>query len=376
MIRPRFNDPVRNGVQVAKESARVPGALEFFAGVGLASEGYKSYFNTVWANDFCSKKGKTYQLNHRGIDFSDKSITDVCGSGLPEATLSWASFPCQDLSLAGNLKGLKGSRSSLVMEWLRVMDEMPTAPKLLVAENVVGLVSAGGGENYLRLHEQLTKRGFKVGAVVLDAKWWTPQSRPRVFVVAVSKEIPTERFESEKFEWCHTKAIQAISNRIPGFRLWKIPKPRTNRKFLEDVIDFSLKCDSSEQSDRLIELIPPKHKERLLKEFSEGRKAFPGYRRTRNGRQVLELRFDGLAGCLRTPAGGSSRQYLVINRKGRMGTRLLAVSEAAQLMGVRKSFKIQGTYNDGYKAMGDAVAVPAVRHLSRHLLAPLSRFAI
>lgn len=100
---------------------------------------------------------------------------------------------------------------------------------------------------------------------------------------------------------------------------------------------------------------------------------FPGYKRTRNGQQVLELRFDNVAGCLRTPEGGSSRQYVVIYKDGRFTTRLLTVQEAARLMGVRDSYRILGTYNDGYKAMGDGVAVPAVRHLARHLLRPLAR---
>jgi DNA (cytosine-5)-methyltransferase 1 len=99
---------------------------------------------------------------------------------------------------------------------------------------------------------------------------------------------------------------------------------------------------------------------------------FPGYKRTRNGHQVLELRFDNIAGCLRTPGGGSSRQLLVIYSDGLFKTRLLTVREAARLMGVRESYRIEGSYNDGYKAMGDAVAVPVVRYLARHLLAPLS----
>ena len=102
-------------------------------------------------------------------------------------------------------------------------------------------------------------------------------------------------------------------------------------------------------------------------------RAFPGYRRMRNGRQVLELRFDDVAGCLRTPEGGSSRQLLVIARNGNLETRLITVREAARLMGARESYRIVGSYNDGYKAMGDAVAVPAVRYLAQHLLSPLAQ---
>ena len=100
-------------------------------------------------------------------------------------------------------------------------------------------------------------------------------------------------------------------------------------------------------------------------------KSRPGYKRTRNGRQVLELRFDGIAGCLRTPEGGSSRQLLVLKRDGVLTTRLLTARETARLMGAPDRYQLPENYNDAYKAMGDAVAVPAVRFLAKNLLLPL-----
>ena len=83
------------------------------------------------------------------------------------------------------------------------------------------------------------------------------------------------------------------------------------------------------------------------------------------------MRFDGVAGCLRTPKGGSSRQLLVIKQKKNITTRLLTVRETARLMGAPESFKLPGSYNDGYMAMGDAVAAPCARFLAKHLLSLL-----
>jgi DNA (cytosine-5)-methyltransferase 1 len=100
------------------------------------------------------------------------------------------------------------------------------------------------------------------------------------------------------------------------------------------------------------------------------------YKRTRNGQQRAEVRFDGIAGCLRTPTGGSSRQTLVIVEDGEVRTRLISPREAARLMGVDDGFSLPDAYNDAYHAMGDGVAVPAVRWLSDHLLAPIARKAI
>ena len=98
--------------------------LDFFAGSGLVTEALRHDFEAVWANDCSEKKAQVYQCNHRGHFFDPRSIELVSGAKLPDAEMSWASFPCQDLSLAGNLDGIRGERSGMVWEWLRVMEEM------------------------------------------------------------------------------------------------------------------------------------------------------------------------------------------------------------------------------------------------------------
>jgi len=360
---------------VSPRSASVrtkPPALDFFAGSGLATEALRSFFRVVWANDNCEKKAATYRANHPRATFDPGSVVDVRGTNLPSAFLSWASFPCQDLSLAGNLKGIDSSRSGLVWHWLRIMDEMSRRPPVVVAENVLGLLSASRGQHYLALHNALWERGYKVGVVVLDAIYWLPHSRPRVFVIGVAGGMETQRFEAEGPVWCHPKAVRRVAPIAKGFVWWSLPKPRTRSKALADLVDFDAPVHERDQSDHILHLVPEAHRARMEATANEDRVVFPGYKRIRNGKQVLELRFDNVAGCLRTPEGGSSRQFLVIHRDGGFETRLLTVRETARLMGVRDSYRVQGTYNDGYKAMGDAVAIPVVRHLARHLLAPLA----
>ena len=78
-----------------------PSFLEFFAGNGLVAQGLGRVFRAVWANDIDAKKAAVYQANHGGSHFHCGSIADVHGQALPAAPLAWASFPCQDLSLAG-----------------------------------------------------------------------------------------------------------------------------------------------------------------------------------------------------------------------------------------------------------------------------------
>jgi len=366
------------GMRKIKESNHMkaitskPTCLDFFAGSGLVAEGLKEFFQTIWANDVCEKKAKVFCANHDKEVFHLGPIEQVRGEGVPAALLSWGSFPCQDLSLAGNMGGLSSSRSGLVWQWLRVMDEQSKKPPLVVAENVIGLISTAKGEHYRKLHNALVERGYKVGAVVLDASYWVPQSRKRVFVVAVDSQIPTEQFETDCPIWCHPASIVQAANELENWVWWNLPKPKARKTTLDDMIDINTLCDEPEKSERLLSLVPEKHLEKMTVAGKNGIKVFPGYKRIRHGRQVLELRFDGLAGCLRTPEGGSSRQFLVIKENGSIKTRLLAVREAAALMGARKTYKIPGTYNDGYKAMGDAVAVPVSRYLAEKLLSPLA----
>lgn len=349
-----------------------PTCLDFFAGSGLVVEGLKGFFQTVWANDICEKKAKVFCANHDGKIFHLGSIEDVKGGDLPQALLSWGSFPCQDLSLAGNMGGLSSSRSGLVWQWLRVMDELPSRPPLAVAENVVGLVSVAKGEHYRKLHNALVERGYKVGAVVIDASHWVPQSRKRVFVIAVKVGIPTRQFETDHPVWCHPASIIQTVKGLKGWVWWNLPAPPTRKKKLSDLIDFAAPCDGPEKQERLLAMVPDKHREKMTAASQNGLAVFPGYKRIRHGQQVLELRFDGIAGCLRTPEGGSSRQFLVIKDNGSFRTRLITVKEAAALMGAPENYKLTGTYNDGYKAMGDAVAVPVSHYLAENLLSPLA----
>jgi DNA (cytosine-5)-methyltransferase 1 len=119
-------------------------------------------------------------------------------------------------------------------------------------------------------------------------------------------------------------------------------------------------------------LISPRHQEKLDRMDNA---VVTGYRRTRNGKQCLELRFDGIAGCLRTPEGGSSKQFLIIKRNGETHARALTSREAARLMGAPDSFVLPSVHNDGYRAMGDAVAMPVAEFVGKAFLTKLVRAA-
>ncbi|MGE5604130.1 MAG: DNA cytosine methyltransferase, partial [Bacteroidota bacterium] len=322
--------------------------MDFFAGSGLVTYSLRPYFKVIWANDICPKKADVYINNHGGDHFYLDSIENIKGKDLPCTDLSWASFPCQDLSLAGKTEGINAKRSGLVWEWLRVMDEMEQWPELLVAENVVGFISGAKGEHYKIFHQELTKRGYNVGPVLLDAARWIPQSRPRVFAIAVKNdlEIPQE-LKSKNPNWLHSKAMIRLQNELNHWIWWNLPEPMPRQKKLIDIIEWNAQRDDQEKTRKLLGLLSPRHLNKL-NEYDEV--VVTGYKRTRNGKQTLELRFDGIAGCLRTPQGGSSRQYVIFKNDDQYSSRLLSTREVARLMGAPESYILPDKYNDAYKA--------------------------
>lgn len=353
---------------IPEARARFP-FLDFFAGSGLVSYALKPWFTGVWANDICPKKAAIFRANHPDAPFRLGSITEARGRDLPFGRLSWASFPCQDLSLAGKEAGIRAARSGLVWEWLRVMDETPKKPRLLVAENVGGLASSAGGAHYRELHQALAKRGYKVGAILLDAAMWLPQSRRRVFVVAIQKEIaiPPGLVDTGP-NWAHPGPLAKLAQGLDNWIWWRMPQPANRVAGLSSLLDFSVPCHDEKQSARNLAMVPERHRVQL--EACE-LAAVPGYKRIRNKKQTLELRFDDVSGCLRTATGGSSRQYLVIKTPKGWRTRVMTPREAARLMGAPESYWLPASFNSAYKAMGDAVAVPVAAFLARHLLYPL-----
>lgn len=336
---------------------------EFFAGSGLVSLGLSSSFKACWANDISERKRRVYAANLDASIFNLGDIAEVVGSDLPDAQLSWASFPCQDLSVAGKIGGIHSDRSGLVWHWMRIIDELDNrAPLVVCLENVSGLMSSNNGDDYRYLHEQLSARGYAVGAVLVNASLFVPQSRPRVFVIATRGPIP-EGMTSPVATWLHPGSVAKVGRTIENFVWWTAERPCDRRLEIDQLIE-----DVPFDKNAVVSLIPKSH---LSKFDASGRSYATAYRRTRAGKQVLELRCDGIAGCLRTPGGGSSKQFLVHRGDRGLEARLLTVREVARLMGAPDSWDLPGSDNDGYFAMGDAVVAPVAEWLGKTFLYPL-----
>jgi len=367
--------------------ATVPGFYEFFAGGGMVRAGLGPSWSCLFANDVDPAKAATYHDNWGSDALRVEDVGALSSSDLPgRADLAWASFPCQDLSLAGQRRGLSGERSGTFHAFWDLMAglaQQGRAPRIVAIENVCGTLTARAGADFATICRTFAETGYRFGALVIDAALFVPQSRPRLFIVGVRDDLPVPDplIAGEPVAAFHTPALgRAIAGLPPEVAeravWWALPVPPRREAILADLIDDTT-WHTAQQTLTLMELMSPLHRTRISQAMEQGgRHVGSVFRRTRadgwGGRvQRAEVRFDGMAGCLRTPGGGSSRQSILIIEDGVVRSRLISPRETARLMGLDEDYRLPLGSSRAYHLTGDGVVVPVVRHLARHLFEPI-----
>lgn len=365
--------------------------FEFFAGGGMARAGLGPAWSCLFANDFDPKKAASYAANWGADHLKVGDVAKLTPADLPgSADLAWASFPCQDLSLAGAGAGLKGDRSGTFWPFWKLMkslDDEGRAPHMIVLENVCGALTSHGGKDFAAIGAALAGGGYRFGAMVVDAAKFLPQSRPRLFIIAVLDPQPIAPrlvADGPDTQW-HSAALIGAYDKLSkrsrdAWLWWRLPSPPARNTTFADLIEQNPKgvvWHTEAETRRLLSMMTPLNAAKVEAVKKSGRRTIGGiYKRTRldgAGEKIqrAEVRFDNVAGCLRTPAGGSSRQSVVVIEKGNVRSRLLSPREAARLMGLPDDYILPRNYNEAYHLAGDGVAVPVVRFVSAHILEPI-----
>lgn len=373
---------------------------EFFAGGGMARAGLGSDWKCLFANDFDPKKAATYRQNWGDSELVVGDVGVLTTTQLPGQTdLAWGSFPCQDLSLAGVGAGLNGERSGAFWPFWQLTQQLGRegrSPSMIVLENVCGALTSHEGRDFAAIASALADEGYLFGALTIDAAQFVPQSRPRLFIIAaqntlvIPRKIATAHSaetllgDSNPRQWTSQTLITAQA-RLPKtlrdqWLWWHLPEPPRRNITLNDLIEDTpkgVKWHDSAQTRRLLDLMSPIHRAKV-EAASRMKRPVVGtlYKRTRvdgegRRRQRAEVRFDNIAGCLRTPLGGSSRQTVLIVDGDTIRSRLLSPREAARLMGLPDDYELPENYNQAYHLAGDGVVVPVVRHLALHIVEPV-----
>ena len=361
---------------------------EFFAGIGLVRAGLElSGWWCVYANDIDPKKQAAYEARfgksdhfHLGDVWNTQEVIEHI-PGRP--SLMTASFPCIDLSLAGHYRGLDGDHSSTFFGFAKVLETLKDRrPPLVMLENVTGFLSSRKGKDFATAAQCLAELGYWLDAFVLDACHFTPQSRPRVFVIGMAPELKPKDEGSKGCLWpveqasaLRPEAVIRMKRRLDlptGWVTLPLPDPPARQSTLAEMIDIDDGQAWWDADDvrRHCGLMSGLHR-RQLDEIVASKRTWIGtaFRRTRAELRA-EVRFDGLAGCLRTPKGGSAKQIVVAVRDGNLRMRWMNPREYARLQGV-PDFPLVGTTIQQLWGFADAVCVPAIRWIDQNALTPL-----
>lgn len=358
---------------------------EFFSGIGLTRLALENKgWRVVFANDIDPQKYEMYRANFPRSDesFRADDVHLLPADVVPTVMLATASFPCNDLSLAGSMKGLSGKQSGAFWGFVRVLEEMGIRrPPLVMLENVVGWLNSRRGADFADCLLSLNRIGYACDAFVLNAASFVPQSRPRLFVVGKSFQM-SAHCVSETPSFYQSQLRPRILADFILFHpeiIWAIrdmPTPPQRQAKLEDMIE-DLPPEASEwwslsRASYLLGQMSETHSAIAQRMIAGDRYTYGTvFRRVRHGRSMAELRTDGIAGCLRTPRGGSGRQILFKAGRGEYAVRLLTPRECARLQGVTDDYKIHVPANQALFGFGDAVCVPLIEWIVDNYLDPV-----
>ena len=369
----------RAAYQAPRPNRVVGTVAEFFAGIGLMRLGLeRAGWQVTFANDIDAQKEEIYQAHFGQEDhFVLGDVHLLAPDAVPTVTLATASFPCTDLSLAGGREGLAGAHSGALWGFTDLLDGLGTRrPPLVLLENVPGFLTSNNGEDFHQALLRLNSLGYGVDTFLVDAARFVPQSRQRLFVVGVQgAHAPAYVHESE----LRPRALASFIERHDDIRwnLRALPALPAHGLLLPDILD-DLPVDdphwwSVERAQYLLNQMSLRHTATAAAMIAAPEWSYGTvFRRTRNGASMAELRTDGIAGCLRTPKGGSGRQILFKAGFGGFFVRLITSREAARLMGA-DNYTITVPLNQALFGFGDAVCVPVVEWIAANYLSPVAQ---
>ena len=161
--------------------------VELFAGIGAIRKALTRL--GIPHTSVISEIDKFAVKSYNAIHGDTPNLGDVTGiDALPDCDLLTYSFPCQDLSIAGNRAGMadgSDTRSSLLWEVGRLLADSPTKPEYLLMENVDAILHKANAPDFRRWIRQLSKMGYTSSYEILNAcDYGVPQSRKRCFMVS------------------------------------------------------------------------------------------------------------------------------------------------------------------------------------------------
>ena len=312
----------------------------FFAGVGGIDIGFErtGFFKTVYANEFDPYPARTFELNH-GVKVDGRDIREVRPEDVPDFDVLLAGFPCTDISVAGEMKGLFNedgtlTRSGLFFELIKIIHEKK--PKVIFLENVKNLVGHAGGKTFNLIIDALKDEGcLNPKFMVLNASEYgnTPQNRERIYIVCFRDDEIRKNFE------------------------FPMPVPLT--RGLSDIIDFENKLDDKYYYTK------GKYKgdiyEKLV-EAMDDENAIYQWRR-----KYVRKNKSGVVPTLTANQGEGGHNVCLIKTKH--GIRKMTPKECFNAQGFPDNFKLPTDMAESrlYKQAGNSVCVGVIERIAENI---------
>ena len=320
-----------------------------FTGAGGLDLGFeKAGFSVVWANEYDPTIWETFKHNFPTTKLDKRSVVDVPSSEIPDIDGIIGGPPCQSWSEAGAGRGINDKRGKLFYDYIRLLKEKQ--PKFFLAENVSGILHPKHKEAFENIIKEFENAGYNISCKLLNANDYdVPQDRLRVIIVGYNKKL------KKKFEF---------------------PEPQKYKPVLKDAIyDLRLAkpaLDKNKTNGDVLKI--PNH------EYMNG--GFSSIYMSRNRvRSWDEPSFTIQAGGRHAPIHPQAPKMKFISQNKRIFVpgkehlyRRLSVRECARIQTFPDDF-IFKYYDiaDGYKMIGNAVAVNFAHHLAKKIFSDLSQ---
>jgi len=319
-------------------------------------------------------------------------VTKISTRDLPDCDIISGGWPCQDHSVAGRREGLSGKRSGLFYTLTSIIQEK--LPSMFILENVKGALSSNRGFDFLEVLNELSQGGYDIQWGCVNAKFWVPQNRERVFVVGCLGGFGgREIFPIEPKNTKITKLGQDISFCLDSSYYKGTAKYEDNRRQLVKQIERigTLDIKGHDYIKRiygtngisptlptktggghipkiiaLTEARTKEAKEIRRKSMKEDGKDYS----PRRGKELIP-RKDTLSNCLTT---GQTKECLITDFTK---IRRLTPVECERLMGLPDDWTKFGRVNDTvipisdtqrYKLAGNGVVIPVIEEILERML--------
>lgn len=319
-----------------------PRLLSLFSGCGGMDLGFKQAgYEIVWANDFNEFAGQTYKRNF-GDHMHVGSITDVDLTSLPSADIITGGFPCQDFSMISKRGGIETERGNLYTYFVKAVSEV--RPKVFIAENVRGLLTANKGEAIKRISEDFASLGYKLNVKLYNfAAYGVAQLRERVLIVGVREDV--------QFTYVPPAPTHNESNYVTSGEALK---------GVEKVLANNEHQNIKPKTRQLLELIPEG------KNFSAIDPEHPLYVKGMISHVYKRLDRNKPSSTIIAGGGGGTWGYHFEE------PRPLTNRERARLFGYPDDFIFEGSITEVRRQIGNSVPPVAAKVVAEHILPAFS----